>query len=63
MFSHNKPAEQIFKDVQKEEKRTYLNNFPNFAPTMVGGEEHFAVLEALKRLLQHFLLHSLHVAA
>ena len=30
---------------------------------MVGAEEHFATLEALKRLFRHFLQHSLHVAA
>ena len=31
---------------------------------MVGAkEEHFAILEALKRLFQQFLQHSLHVAA
>ena len=29
---------------------------------MVGGKEHFAILDALKRVLWHFLQHALHFA-
>ena len=29
---------------------------------MVGGEEHFTMLEALKRLFRHLWQHSLHFA-
>ena len=50
---------------QSEGRRAQVRstNSLNFSPIMVGGgEEHFAILEALKRLFQHFLQHSLHIA-